>query len=286
MEHAKMVLVRVIPIVLLLAAGCDRVLGLERPSDAARPVDVAGEAAIDAPPDVRLLGHDEDGDGLDDAIDNCPADANVDQLDQDQDGVGELCDPHRNLAIDRIAYFDGFQAGLGVKWIRVSGSWDHIADAVRQTQLATGNQLAVFETSLTDPTIQVMVRAFIDGTEAAAQGAYITTGPIVAGQLPEGMGCYEIVARSSISLFELPPGTETEMSLPLGPWPTRISLQASTENNSNPQGRVECSASYAAAQRTTVIAMNPAPILSGRVALYSFNGRSTFDSVTIYDRKP
>src|SRR5205814_6795045 len=36
---------------------------------------------------------DRDGDGVPDAIDNCPAIPNSDQADADGDGVGDACDP-------------------------------------------------------------------------------------------------------------------------------------------------------------------------------------------------
>ena len=35
---------------------------------------------------------DDDGDGVDDGVDNCPLDANASQLDTDLDGAGDACD--------------------------------------------------------------------------------------------------------------------------------------------------------------------------------------------------
>ncbi len=42
---------------------------------------------------VQALSSDADGDGLGDTLDNCPSDHNPDQLDNDNDGTGDLCDP-------------------------------------------------------------------------------------------------------------------------------------------------------------------------------------------------
>ena len=36
---------------------------------------------------------DDDGDGVDDGVDNCPLDANASQLDTDLDGAGDACGP-------------------------------------------------------------------------------------------------------------------------------------------------------------------------------------------------
>ena len=58
------------------------------------------------------VGHDEDGDGIDDACDVCPHIANPDQADRDGDGVGDVCDPHPDDPIDRIAFFDPFTTML------------------------------------------------------------------------------------------------------------------------------------------------------------------------------
>ena len=49
------------------------------------------------PPDpCAALGGDTDGDGVCDAVDNCPAVANPDQADMDGDGIGDACDIVQN----------------------------------------------------------------------------------------------------------------------------------------------------------------------------------------------
>lgn len=50
---------------------------------------------------------DEDGDGVADALDNCPNDDNPDQLDSDSDGVGDVCDNCRDLGNADQADGDG-----------------------------------------------------------------------------------------------------------------------------------------------------------------------------------
>jgi acyl-homoserine-lactone acylase len=40
--------------------------------------------------------NDPDGDGIDSSVDNCPNDANADQIDRDGDGIGDACDPIDN----------------------------------------------------------------------------------------------------------------------------------------------------------------------------------------------
>ncbi len=43
--------------------------------------------------DVLVGSDDSDGDGVPDDADNCPATANADQADVDDDGAGDACDP-------------------------------------------------------------------------------------------------------------------------------------------------------------------------------------------------
>lgn len=53
---------------------------------------VVPAAAVESPPRVV----DTDGDGVADAIDNCPSVLNPDQGDLDADGIGDSCDPDRD----------------------------------------------------------------------------------------------------------------------------------------------------------------------------------------------
>jgi hypothetical protein len=76
-------------LLVLAAAGCDSVFGLD--------------SVYECPTD------DDDCDRLLDAVDPCPADPGSDD-DEDRDGVGDECDPNRGMATDRRLDFDGFTA--------------------------------------------------------------------------------------------------------------------------------------------------------------------------------
>lgn len=98
-------------LVVLALAGCDKVLGLTE------------RDPIDAP----APGHDEDLDGVADAMDTCPG-VKGNQADSESDGVGDLCDPNPNDP-DTIARFYGFDAA-NQDFIPVSGSWTIMKDTL------------------------------------------------------------------------------------------------------------------------------------------------------------
>lgn len=65
------------------------------------------DGAVDT---VQPVGHDEDGDGIDDALDTCPHIGGPD-TDSDDDGVGDLCDPHPGTPGDHIGVFSSLESG-------------------------------------------------------------------------------------------------------------------------------------------------------------------------------
>lgn len=89
-------------VLLVLVTACGRVAFEPRTPPDAR----GGAGSGDAPG-----GHDEDGDGIPDALDNCPQLANPTQGDADGDHVGDACDPEPSNPRQTIAYFSAMLPG-------------------------------------------------------------------------------------------------------------------------------------------------------------------------------
>ena len=148
------------------SAGCDLVFkvdkGLPPPDDGD-----GADASIDAPVPT---GFDEDGDTIDDALDNCPGISN-NQSDGDKDGVGDACD----LGLgpdDRIVARFFFNDTTDLTAFATTG-WAAIDGALQ----ASGTELATLISKLTLPdasvTAEVGFRLLAEGTNLSQTGVGI-----------------------------------------------------------------------------------------------------------------
>lgn len=132
-------------------------------------------------PDGAPMFDDEDGDGIADEDDNCPGIHNVNQEDQDQDDIGDPCDPHPNDTtkwIDVREYFNGFNGPDVPEEIGLAaGTWSIDNGALVQSDVA-GTGLAHY-ISPNDGSIYVETRITVtehEGPGVAANGAGLRLG--------------------------------------------------------------------------------------------------------------
>lgn len=143
---------------LIVCGGCNAILGLDR-THLATDGAIADAAIDSATTDCRPIGHDEDGDGIDDACDDCPATPELAQADRDHDGVGDLCDPHPDTPGDAIVFFDAFATGPDPGWQLYRGGYLAEMDGYVQTDTTVADGLIVHALAPQNGDVTLEVRA-------------------------------------------------------------------------------------------------------------------------------
>lgn len=267
---------------MLLLGGCDAAFQLQRAPEPDAP-------PIDAPPppiDVALANHDEDNDGVDDAIDNCPGRANADQTDGDGDHVGVACDPNPGHPIDRLRYFSRLDTLAG--WSALAGAWEVGGDTVRVPAGST-NQLLILDTlQLNEPTVSATIELIVPnlGAQYWIAGVFLTTDH-TAPMLVPGLFCFVQLPGGAMQMYDnrntaLPTarngglsetGDPIEVTLSAG---SMSALAVPLCSGRRPDG----------AFVSTPTDNDNTPVASARIGLYTYMAGATFRSVTVIDRLP
>jgi hypothetical protein len=129
----------------------------------------------DARPSCTMTAdpHDEDGDGIVDACDNCPAVANANQADVTEinvrafaDGVGDACDPRPGVGGDDLRAFYSFASDAqATAW--TGTGWSISGDELHASGTATWTITRAFAGD------GYLVRAEITSLTAAAPNAFV-----------------------------------------------------------------------------------------------------------------
>ena len=252
---------------------CDAVFGLEReavPVDAHRPVDV-----LDGP---VLANHDEDGDGVDDAVDGCPNILDPGQPDRDLDGVGDACDPFPDQKGDRHAYFSSLRDFAD--WNVVAGEWTQVADGVRVTE-RSGNLLAALgRPPIANPTVIAVIEQPTSVGNGVYYGVFLVTE--AGGALPPGVACYVNPSGELVNYDNRGPQAVAQKSTFSPVTPLVIFLEG-TSGRTTPTAAPWC----AGRDRNDLLveALAPWPEVPSAVpAFYVFDGAATFKSVLVLTR--
>lgn len=191
-----------------------------------------GFGAVDDGPADALAGHDEDGDGIADAVDVCPFLADPAQLDGDGDGVGDACDPEPAIGRQSWLVFTPMLPSDSVfmpgppDWTAETDAWKHVDDGTTAT--------LVSEMPLADVDVWVGADILALGPPAQQVGIVIRgvgNEPYYYGELfADGSN-----ARASVSFYD---GADffSVMQAPIAPaLPTGAATLHFTQRTSPPQ---------------------------------------------------
>jgi hypothetical protein len=251
---------------LVILMGCDRVFLLQHIPDASPCWD----------PDHVV--HDEDGDGIADGCDICPADPDPMQTDDDGDGVGDACDPHRGMPGDHLVFFDPFETsdprwtsvGAGAAWLIANG-------VATQSAMPTG-YLILKDRTFHNPTVITFITGQAPGVSPTFAGAYAVIIDETASQAVNvGVtGNIEITDAGAFVQVSRPPGVlmSDYVTKPIATG-TRARIAASAD--------ASCSGRYDDGVSVIAAVAAPSPPADGEIGLRTTSTAATFESVTVIE---
>ncbi len=220
----------------------------------------------------NCVGHDEDGDGITDNCDNCPATPNLDQLDIGEivngslpDGVGDACDPRPNLPGDFIAFFNGCdQASADFTYFgTVNFSQDGM---VLGNAITTGSAQLAYQPNMTRSVVQLAIVK--PRSTAGAQWA----GFWYRNSTPGGRAVLASVNQNNsglgaiAELDETVPGFNNNKSAPITIAPNLLidmafTLTIDTPRLTNGGDKLRLQSTMPFLESTTSVTLNPGDII-------------------------
>ncbi len=303
--------VRLAITLLSLLAGCDQLFGLDGiggafdvAEDAMDPGPGDGATEIDANtngwptnggigPKACTVSDDEDGDGRVDDCDNCPLDDNVDQVDTDFDGIGDICDPHPGYAVEQLAYFSGFNGTLAAEGVKIGTSGTFVIESglLRQTATTIGRTLFVITGGpWRRPRVELKIASLqLNGTNPYFySGIYILqqSAPTVPEPRPDSILCYVRHGdKPTMKVVRIRSNVEVVTSnIAVTPMPTH-SLQcdaAHLDQLPAVDGAPGDVAPSMFANRTTIEA-STTDVERSRIGLWTYYARSDFAGIAVYE---
>jgi hypothetical protein len=224
--------------------------------------------------------HDEDADGVDDSVDNCPADANNDQTLAENQHVGSAC--AFGSGDYGSAFFDAFPGPAADNlmqpgWQVFDGDWTHGSDTWDlPTALASQRYLFYQAGTAYDDSAIVEVHVSVGASNTSSGvGVYAGIPAPVSSSQPPGVVCQ---VRQMAGVFEVNTfdGSGTSIanaqgSATVGPGDdVRIVVTAAGDCRLSVNGGDD------------VVIHDLAPTGSGYVGLWTDSGTASYDSIVVY----
>jgi hypothetical protein len=257
--------------VLFALVGCNQVLGIH---------------GTHRPKQVCDVGNDDDGDGLCDDVDPCPADFG-DTTDTDGDGVGDACDPSPTLVGDSIAQFYPMLS-IDSDWSVSDGStWVFENSAIVATNVGNAATEHPAPQPIIEPTVEVEIEPTFGG-DGAMVGAYVVAQPsgfiLMCRVVHHDSGGDELQILWGGNMSSLNLAATAGGLMESGP------LRVYGGQLPDPDHTVRCRARYDTVgvfvdlDKTLSRALGRASFAT--MGLQTVNASAAFDSVTVYTRQP